>query len=64
MPAGTRTQGLCGNCALLVLSLCISLPFLDSFLANIVRKRPELNRDKTRVYLMHPVPRGSSDGTP
>ena len=27
--------------------LCISLPFLVSFIANIARKRPELNRDKT-----------------
>ncbi|MFT7596256.1 MAG: hypothetical protein ACI8R4_003591 [Paracoccaceae bacterium] len=28
--------------------LCISLPFVHSFIANIARKRPELNRDKTR----------------
>jgi hypothetical protein len=28
--------------------LCISLPFSISFIANIARKRPELNRDKTR----------------
>jgi len=27
--------------------LCISLPFILSFIANIARKRPELNRDKT-----------------
>jgi hypothetical protein len=27
--------------------LCISLPFLISFIANIARKRPELNRGKT-----------------
>ena len=27
---------------------CTSLPFLVSFIANIARKRPELNRDKTR----------------
>jgi len=27
--------------------LCISLPFHISFIANIARKRPELNRDKT-----------------
>ena len=27
--------------------LCISLPFSISFIANIARKRPELNRDKT-----------------
>jgi hypothetical protein len=27
--------------------LCISLPFLDSFIANIARKRSELNSDKT-----------------
>ena len=26
--------------------LCISLPFSISFIANIARKRPELNRDK------------------
>ena len=26
---------------------CISLPFVLSFIANIARKRPELNRDKT-----------------
>jgi hypothetical protein len=29
--------------------LCISLPFLVSFIANIARKRPELNRDKTKA---------------
>jgi transposase len=29
--------------------LCISLPFSISFIANIARKRPELNRDKTRL---------------
>jgi hypothetical protein len=28
--------------------LCISLPFFISFIANIARKRPELNRDKTK----------------
>jgi hypothetical protein len=28
---------------------CISLPFSISFIANIARKRPELNRDKTNV---------------
>ena len=27
--------------------LCISLPFSISFIANIARKRPKLNRDKT-----------------
>ncbi len=27
--------------------LCISLPFVLSFIANIARKRPEPNRDKT-----------------
>jgi len=30
--------------------LCISLPFSISFIANIARKRPELNRDKTKVF--------------
>ena len=29
--------------------LCISLPFSISFIANIARKRPELNRDKTSL---------------
>ncbi|WP_458793003.1 phospholipase D-like domain-containing protein [Yoonia sp. MH D7] len=28
--------------------LCISLPFSISFIANIARKRPELNRDKSK----------------
>ncbi|MDB3912592.1 hypothetical protein N9381_12610, partial [Paracoccaceae bacterium] len=28
---------------------CISLPFHISFIANIARKRPELNRDKTNL---------------
>jgi hypothetical protein len=28
---------------------CISLPFSISFIANIARKRPELNRDKTNA---------------
>ncbi|NRB20510.1 MAG: topoisomerase DNA-binding C4 zinc finger domain-containing protein [Rhodobacteraceae bacterium] len=31
--------------------LCIALPFLISFTANIARKRPELNRDKTRTFI-------------
>jgi hypothetical protein len=30
--------------------LCISLPFSISFIANIARKRPELNRDKTKAH--------------
>ena len=29
--------------------LCISLPFFLSFIANIARKKPELNRDKTKA---------------
>ena len=30
--------------------LCTSLPFHISFIANIARKRPELNRDKTKCW--------------
>ncbi|HBS37194.1 MAG TPA: hypothetical protein DEA75_01895, partial [Rhodobacteraceae bacterium] len=30
--------------------LCISLPFHISFIANSARKRPELNRDKTKPH--------------
>ena len=33
--------------------LCISLPFSISFIANIARKRPELNRDKSNLRLDH-----------
>jgi len=37
--------------------LCISLPFSISFIANIARKRPELNRDKTNLLerLFEPI---------
>jgi hypothetical protein len=37
--------------------LCISLPFLISFIANIARKRPELNRDKTKSLWQVPKKR-------
>ncbi|PCH70279.1 MAG: hypothetical protein COC12_08480 [Rhodobacteraceae bacterium] len=31
--------------------MCISLPFLVSFIANIARKRPERNRDRSMLRL-------------
>ncbi len=40
--------------------LCTSLPFHFSFIANIARKRPEINRDKTNASLSR---RGSGGGS-